>query len=178
VDESSRRAVETAERYADGLATKEDLRAVRDPAFTATMRHMAASVPRADGSIHGDDYPQISTADAAWSTTFPRAKDLAQAARCVRYIGSLKDWPWQSDLLRCVFGNLFRATVFDPAWRTPTVITIAQAIYTERRFADLPILADALEEAGCTIAAILDHCRSGGEHARGCWPVDLVSGKQ
>jgi hypothetical protein len=47
----------------------------------------------------------------------------------------------------------------------------------EVRFADMPILADALEEAGCADAAILGHCRGGGEHVRGCWVVDLLTGR-
>jgi hypothetical protein len=54
---------------------------------------------------------------------------------------------------------------------------MARRIYDERAFHDLPILADALEEAGCTDAEILAHCRSSGEHVRGCWVVDLVLGK-
>ena len=62
-------------------------------------------------------------------------------------------------------------------WNDATVVRLAQRIYYERRFADLPILADALEEAGCTNADILDHCRRPGPHVRGCWVVDLVLGK-
>jgi len=54
---------------------------------------------------------------------------------------------------------------------------LAQSIYEQREFANMPILGDALEEAGCTNQDILDHCRNGGEHARGCWVVDLVLGK-
>jgi hypothetical protein len=76
--------------------------------------------------------------------------------------------------MRCIFGNPFRPVAFDPAWRTPNVTAIAQTIYEDRRFEDMPILADALEEAGCTSADILDHCRQPGEHARGCWLVDLI----
>jgi hypothetical protein len=54
---------------------------------------------------------------------------------------------------------------------------IAQRIYDERAFADLPILADALEEAGCSSTELLAHCRHPGPHARGCWAVDLILGK-
>jgi hypothetical protein len=54
---------------------------------------------------------------------------------------------------------------------------MARAAYVERHFGDLPILADALEEAGCADAAILAHCRSGGAHVRGCWVVDLLTGR-
>jgi hypothetical protein len=81
-------------------------------------------------------------------------------------------------LIRDIFGNPFRPVTFGPAWRTATVASLAQASYDERAFDRLPILADALEDAGCTNADILGHCRGGGEHVRGCWVVDLVLGKE
>ena len=80
-------------------------------------------------------------------------------------------------LLRDIFGNPFRPIVADPAWLTPTVGSLAVAIYEDRAFDRLPILADALEEAGCTNADVLLHCRVPAEHVRGCWVVDLVLGK-
>jgi hypothetical protein len=83
----------------------------------------------------------------------------------------------QCTLLRCIFGNPFRSVTLDPSWLTCTVTSLAQAIYTDRAFDRLPILADALEDAGCTDADILAHCRGGGEHVRGCWVVDLLLGK-
>jgi len=60
---------------------------------------------------------------------------------------------------------------------TPAVLHLAQAIYDDRAFDQLPILADALQEAGCTSREVLDHCRSPGPHVRGCWVVDLILGK-
>jgi hypothetical protein len=81
-------------------------------------------------------------------------------------------------LLRDIFGNPFRPVSFDLTWRTPTARKLAQAVYDTRRFEDLPILADALEEAGCTDAEVLAHCRGGGDHVRGCWVVDLVLGRE
>jgi hypothetical protein len=87
-----------------------------------------------------------------------------------------------SDLLRDIDGNPFRPppTIDDGwlQWGGGTVGRLASGIYDERRFAELPILADALEEAGCDNAEILSHCRSGGEHARGCWLLDLLLNKQ
>jgi hypothetical protein len=62
-------------------------------------------------------------------------------------------------------------------WNHATVPAIARHIYDDRAFYDLPILADALEDAGCTNPDILAHCRAGGEHVRGCWVVDLILGK-
>ena len=84
----------------------------------------------------------------------------------------------QSKLIRHIFGNPFRPVVFGPAWRTPSVLAVAQTIYAERRFGDLPILADALEEAGCNDPSILTHFRTGGEHVRGCFALDLVLAKE
>ena len=63
---------------------------------------------------------------------------------------------------------------FAPAWRTETVVALATAIYAERAFDRMPILADALEEAGCDHPDLLAHCRGPGPHARGCWALDLV----
>ncbi len=81
-------------------------------------------------------------------------------------------------LILDIFGNPFRPIAADPAWLTPTVQSIATAIYEDRAFDSLPILADALEEAGCTNVDMLLHCRKPGEHVRGCWVVDLVLGKE
>jgi hypothetical protein len=84
----------------------------------------------------------------------------------------------QPDL--CIFCNRFRPVAINPAWwawNDGTVKKIAQAIYDERAFDRMPILADALEEAGCTNQDILTHCRSGREHVRGCWAVDLILGR-
>jgi hypothetical protein len=76
----------------------------------------------------------------------------------------------QCPLLRDIFGPLpFRPIPFDPAWRTPAARKLARAIYDDRRFNDLPILADALEEAGCDDPDILSHLRGPGPHVRGCW---------
>jgi hypothetical protein len=83
-------------------------------------------------------------------------------------------------VLRCIFGSLFRPVTLDPGilrWNGGTIPRIARAIYEGGNFGDLPILADALEEAGCTSADILSHCRAPGPHVRGCWVVDLLLGK-
>ncbi|MBL8799437.1 MAG: hypothetical protein JNM56_36485 [Planctomycetia bacterium] len=80
----------------------------------------------------------------------------------------------QCRLLRDIVGNPFRPVEFQSAWRTETAVSLAQAIYDERAFDRLPILGDALEDAGCDNMDILNHCREPGEHARGCWPLDLL----
>jgi biotin carboxyl carrier protein len=87
--------------------------------------------------------------------------------------------------VRDIFGNPFRRAVIDPAWVTSTVTSLATAAYNERLLpsheldpARLAILADALEDTGCTDADILNHCRRPGAPVRGCWAVDLLLGKE
>ena len=76
-----------------------------------------------------------------------------------------------------VFGNPFRPVAVDPAWRTSTVVALASGIYAERAFERLPILADALQDAGCDAEAVLAHFRDpAATHVRGCWAVDLCLG--
>jgi hypothetical protein len=84
----------------------------------------------------------------------------------------------QAELLRCIVGNPFRPIRPDPAWQTPNAMTLAQAIYDERTFDRLSLLANALEEAGCDNADILNHLRGPGPHVRGCWSLDLILGKE
>jgi hypothetical protein len=83
----------------------------------------------------------------------------------------------QISLIRCVFGNPFRPVAFSPEWRTDTAISLARQMYDSREFSAMPILADALQDAGCDNDDILEHCRGNGPHVRGCWVVDLVLGK-
>jgi hypothetical protein len=87
----------------------------------------------------------------------------------------------QAELLRDVAGNPFRGVSVDPAWlewHDETLAHLAQAIYFERRYRDLPVLADALEDAGCSELELLDHCRASTRHCRGCWVLDLFTANQ
>jgi hypothetical protein len=159
-------AVAVAERYADGLASDEDLASERR------------------GAPFPNEYAEwvvgLSAYDGAW-----QAVDWLTSARGLMKIDPdafrhvpipLDDVVKRSVLfLRDIFGSLpFRPVAFNPAWRSPAARKLAEATYEDRRFNDLPILADALEEAGCNDADVLGHCRSGGEHVRGCWVLDLV----
>jgi hypothetical protein len=85
---------------------------------------------------------------------------------------------FQVRLLREVFGCPFPPVTLPASLLTPTVVQLAQVIYDGRHFGDMPILADALEEAGCDNQEVLTHCRSEGPHTRGCWVVDLVLRKE
>jgi hypothetical protein len=85
--------------------------------------------------------------------------------------------PQVASLFRDIIGNPYRPAQVDPSWlrwNDGTIPKIAQGIYEERAFGRLPILADALLDAGCDNEDILAHCRSAGPHVRGCWAVDLL----
>jgi len=90
-------------------------------------------------------------------------------------------WPMRqlgANIIRDIYGNPFRPVSFDAAWRTSTVVALAQQMYESRDFSAMPILADALQDAGCENDDILNHCRdANGIHVRGCWVVDLVLDK-
>lgn len=85
----------------------------------------------------------------------------------------------QARLLRDIFGNPFRRVKLRPAWLTSDVVALARGIYDERAFDRMPILADALQDAGCDSADVLNHLRDTAlAHVRGCWALDLVLGKE
>jgi hypothetical protein len=85
----------------------------------------------------------------------------------------------QASLVRDIFGNPFRPVVVDPSWLTSDVVGLAHGIYEEKAFDRMPILADALQDAGCTNEDVLTHCRDAKQvHVRGCWVVDLLLGKK
>jgi hypothetical protein len=174
VDPLCRRALEEVEAFAEGRTTLEALLAL-DEAFEAAWSgpdkavsdaELAASLLVNAWVDFGDGYgvvehPIIYVADfAAAASPDPQAAAAAQAA-------------WVRDLA----GDPFRPGSFDPAWRTANTLSLARGIYGERAFERLPILADALEDAGCADRAALEHCRGGGPHVRGCWVLDLILGK-
>jgi hypothetical protein len=88
----------------------------------------------------------------------------------------------QAHLLRCVIGNPFHprpgAHTSLLEWQDGIVRRLAQAVYNDRDFGRMPILGDAVEEAGCTDADILSHLRSPSPHVRGCWVLDLILDKK
>ncbi|WP_238603035.1 hypothetical protein [Fimbriiglobus ruber] len=94
----------------------------------------------------------------------------------VSVIGSAAERQAQSSLIRDIFP--FHPITLSPSYLTPTVLSLAHGIYEDRAFDRMPILADALQDAGCDNEDILTHCRGPGPHVRGCWVIDLVLNKQ
>jgi hypothetical protein len=119
------------------------------------------------------------------SLTGPSAEAAARAAAewaagVATRTGDTWQEKWFRAVLLCdILGNPFRPVALAPSWQTDTVLALARRVYDAREFSAMPILADALQDAGCDNATILDHCRDPQPaHARGCWVVDLVLGNQ
>jgi hypothetical protein len=181
-DARSRKALEVAERFADGAATEVELNLARTRAEAAA--HQALY----------EEYIDEVRANFCWDAEFQAVWEARRAAEtallCLAEdIGKtfdgqtteIADTLQDPDLLRELFGNPFRWKLLDPAWlacNDGAAGKVARAIYDNHEFNHLPILADALEEAGCSDADILAHSRQPGEHARGCWVLDLVLGKE
>jgi hypothetical protein len=186
-DPRSRQALEVAERYADGHASAVELATARLAVLTAAQRardQAAWAVYWTLNRVPGENVRSVCAAAAeALARTAARGAKSAGASRSAdawHAAGKAEEFA-QVRLLREVFGNPFGAPAVSPAWLTwhrGTVRHMAQSIYESRRFEELPILGDALEEAGCMDEQILAHCRGGGEHVRGCWVVDRLLGKE
>jgi hypothetical protein len=188
-DPRSLRAVEVAERYADLQAKAKDLDSAYYAACDASDEATAAIEQMDATQATLEVYDRASVVDAA---AFAAARDIVDGVIVlVRTLShtllnkptnlpanTVSELKVQARLLRCIFGNPFRPVNFAASCRTPPMKAFAQGIYDERAFDRLPVLADALEEAGCTNPDILTHCRQRGEHARGCWAVDLLLGKK
>jgi hypothetical protein len=164
-DRRSKAALEAAEQYADGILLdlpREYYRAGKVQASPMSMGTAAA--------------------EAAKWVVHPLAESAAHiaASACAMASESVADErQYQAGLLRCVMANPFMTKPdLDRSWLNGTVARLAQAIYDERAFDRMPILADALEDAGCHDENLLRHCRHAAEHCRGCWVVDLLLGKE
>jgi hypothetical protein len=197
-DGRSRKAVKVAARYADGLATERERTDAYLAARTASDE-MDETIDR-DGALRLDASPARHAAIAARNAVgvFRTASDLslvaspavrarraaAASASLARRVPNPSAWipavnaekAAQAALLRDLVGPL-RPSALAP-WRSPTILSIAQHAYEARDFVALAILADALEDEGCELGDILTHCRQPGEHARGCWVLDGLLGKE
>jgi hypothetical protein len=179
LDEQSRQAVEGAEQYADGLLDDGDLDRLRVTLGDARAKR---AIPRSRAeAIVAAAQTAAEAACTVVATSEMTPGYFAAVGALVAGRIRRGEKQAQRELLRDLLGNPFRPVYVQPAWRTwggGTLVQMARVIYDERRFGDLPILADALEETGCADRAILSHCRSGAGHVRGCWVVDQLLGKE
>jgi hypothetical protein len=187
-DPRSRIAVEVAERFADGGATWAELGVAFHAAWVAGhafTKHMDVAGAAALECASHDSFAAARNASlaaaqaAAWSAS---RVTLAEAGVYDALADALAEvQAEQCALLRELIGNPFRPVAL-PAhvltWNDGTIPRLAGLVYAERRWDDLPVLADAVEEAGCSDADLLAHLRGGGEHIRGCWVLDTLLGKE
>jgi hypothetical protein len=173
-DPRQRRAIEILEAWAEGTATPSDrteaVRNARLACFEFPSRIGAQGQPPED-DLHFIGlmlYRElVSSRPAVHALTAPGG-----------LTNGLTEQVRQSELLRDVFGNPFQPVEFSASWRTDTAVSLARQMYAVRDFSAMPILADALQDAGCDNDDVLNHCRGEGPHVRGCWVVDGVLGKE
>lgn len=150
--------LDVAERFADGQATQNDLSIA---ARVCGMKAASLASSPFDAAIM-----------AVGGNVFKIRHDHPAGPQ-----ESLPD-PERCRILRDIFGNPFHSVEVVPAWRTSTVLALAKQMYDSHDFSTMPILADALQDADCENADVLNHCRGDGPHVRGCWVVDLLLGKE
>ena len=180
-DERSQRGVQVAEQFLEGGIGQEELEQARFFSHAAYMDARASEAMAAGHSPESEWAHRNAAAipfAAYTATCCDTPGNVYYEVGCV--IGERLS-PLELDqscLFRDIFGPLpFRPVALNPAWISPTVKQLGEAIYEEKAFDRMPILGDALEESGCSNADILNHCRQPGEHCRGCWVVDLILGK-
>jgi hypothetical protein len=179
VDERDRHALAVGEDYADGLVSEDEL--------AEAHAHANAVYESLRRQAMGREAYFWAILYLCWATAHSGLRMQIDAIDVVLYSSKppdsippehRADAVAEAELARDVFGNPFRPVAFDPAWRTEDSVGIALKLYEERDFSSMPILADALMDAGCDNNDILNHCRSDKPHVRGCWVVDLVLGKE
>jgi hypothetical protein len=182
LDDACRQAVECSEHFAEGMIAKEELEAACCAATEAAERRWQTAWEqcRCDQAN-----PVTVLWRAARAAELAADKEPGLAAGVVGPIIALDVSPRgveaekraQIALIHEIFPNPYRPLSISPTWNRGSVMTLARTIAQEGVFNHLPILADALEDAGCTDVAVLDHCRNPGPHVRGCWVVDALLAK-
>jgi hypothetical protein len=169
----SREAVETAERYADGVASIEDLRRANYWAEPECLLDLP------DSGWPAARLAEYTTSDLLLRVDPDSDHPTGFSRWCLGQFENMRRVSWPGKwLIHDLFGNPFRPVAVAPSWLTPTVVSLAAGIYQVRAFDRLPILADALQDSGCENDDVLTHCRGPGPYVRGCWVVDLVLGKE
>ena len=175
-DDEAKHFLGLVEEVADGADGPESLRQLSDEITIYTFAERAvtnaAALDCASWQAAADSYrraAQDAEAAAGYAVEGTAGREEYETRGRERAV--------QFDILRDIFGNPFRPVALAPSWLTSTVLALAEGIYAERAFDRLPILADALMDAGCDNDDVLNHCRSSGPHVRGCWVVDLLTGR-
>jgi hypothetical protein len=187
LDAKSREAIEVAERFADGLASEREIARLSGGRY-----RLATSLTRCLSSA---------TAAVGWAVAHPITASETQL--CCRHVADATFYHLvdsgnyrktrhhfeqmmdgfsaarnreQADYIRDIFPTPFHPVSFDSSWRTETVVSLTRSMYESRDFSAMPLLADALMDADCNEAEVLEHCRGNDPHVRGCFVVDFCLG--
>lgn len=166
-------AVDVAERYADGRASKRDLRSAERHVRRLVSPHQRSARFILSPLFGG---PVPSTEERSRVAQVLAAEGCLSHCRAELFCAVTE----AHDAVREVFGGFlpFTPPRFDPAWRTAAAVELASRMYAAACFDLMPALAAELEAAGCDNATIIEHCRGAATHARGCWVVDLLIGRE
>jgi hypothetical protein len=202
--EEFRDAVQKAESFSDGLANRAEMLEAHEKA-RAIFANLHGKDSGPGAALTASGFPSVPksflqrVADALddpwWEDEFDKGNRLAPALVTARRAAwaaadlhgqsrvfdapaTIAEHREQTALVRCLFGNPFRPPPVCAAWLTREVSALADTIYAERAFDRMPLLADVVEASGCTNEDLIEHCRSGRGHARGCWVLDLLLGKE
>jgi hypothetical protein len=171
------RALDVAERFADGLASRTELTA----AWSAAYYHPRTLSSHAAWAACTAACPGEARLMQGYLSTVSLYVASTVARRPVRAASpDPAAWHGERARHRHILRDLVpppRQLDLDFASLPPVALAVARAVYEERRFEEIAVLADALEEAGCDAAEVLAHFREPGEHVRGCWAVDLLLGR-
>ncbi|WP_246523020.1 hypothetical protein [Gemmata palustris] len=168
-DEGDRAALSVIERFADGLAGAVEFAAV--PTRTTNQAIAGAAEIRANAAA------AVASAVSAALIAARDGDPDHPKGQGDYYATEASERKVQARILRELFRNPFRTVAFSAEWRTDTTVALARGMYEAREFSAMPILADALQDAGCNHTDVLAHCRGAGAHLRGCWVLDLVLGR-
>jgi len=202
-DDRLRRAIEVCERCVGQKAGRTEVAAARDAVLKAwrqAERELKRTPLREDGYADNGPFVRFWVAMVVryalevrsrihWAFRAARETALVRAAlepgwKFTRKVRKERGTTPEieailSAVVRCIFGNPFAPVLIDEAWLSAgggAAKQVARDIHETRAFDRMPILADALEDAGCADRAILKHCRDGRPHARGCHVLDALLG--
>jgi hypothetical protein len=185
LDSSLQETVETAERYADGEISVDERQGALTRMWDKMLGGQAYSKPWEGYATRAAILTLLESPyqagvrcqqEALWAVAWYREPQSHFGVSEAQEIAATQERIVQADMLRDLHqkGRL----VINPTWRTSAVLALSWQMYDSRDFTPMPVLADALQDAGCENPDILTHCRSDSPHVRGCWVVDMLLEKE
>jgi hypothetical protein len=171
--------LEVVEQYSDGLLSRKAIVQAESAMGSKRHRPARAAIANAFGGVSLDaDSVQVARTAARCALNLAGRAPGKSSSSASRAAAREVEKALQLQLLHEIVGNPFREIRRQRKWLTSDVRTLSEGIYQDRAFDRMPILADALQDAGCDNDDLLNHCRQPGEHVRGCWVIDLLTDRK